>query len=283
MCYGYYSDIPGLRFDRFGRVSGLRLLSTYPSLAKRLLVHPVDMIRYAEFAFAHAHVPRESGRCLDVSSPRLFALYTADQRPESDLLMINPDPSDLVETKAMASALALPNIDFHCKGVQVLGSEDSFANGFDCIWSLSVVEHIYGDCDDTEAMRLMYGALAPGGRLIITVPVDQRHWDEYRSRDYYGTQVESRTDEDSAYFFQRYYTEYSIQERLLGPLGQKPSVVQWFGETHAGRFAAYERRWMREGLNLVVEDPRKLARHYRQFDSWSSMPGKGVCALVIDK
>ena len=54
---------------------------------------------------------------------------------------------------------------------------------YDCIWSLSVVEHIAGQYDDRYAIQAMYKALEPGGRMILTVPVDRLFWDEYRVQD----------------------------------------------------------------------------------------------------
>ena len=69
----------------------------------------------------------------------------------------------------------------------------------------------------------------------------------------------------------------------VAPTGQEPVLVRWFGETVKGRFAEYERRWMREGYNCVVDDPREIADFYREFSTWKDMPGKGVCGLTMIK
>ncbi len=64
------------------------------------------------------------------------------------------------------------------------------------------MEHIPG-AGDTEAVAAMFKALEPGGRLIITVPVDRVARDEFREHDAYslGTDI----GPDGKYFFQRYY------------------------------------------------------------------------------
>jgi len=70
---------------------------------------------------------------------------------------------------------------------------------------------------------------------------------------------------------------------LLEPLGREASVVPWFGEREDGSFHDYIQRWLKDGLDCTVEDPREIVDHYRLFDDWENMPGVGVSGLVIDK
>ena len=257
--------IIGLEFDHFGRRLGLRILPKHPKLGLNLVLHPVSIFRYFEFAFACGNVPKEANTCLDISSPRLFSLYVAS----------NED--DLTTTRAIVSALELRNVTCEIGVTQL--SKLSFPR-YDCIWSLSVIEHITGEYDDIWAIQSMYDALRPGGCLILTVPVDRSHWEEYRERDYYGTQ---EAGDNGRYFFHRYYDEASIEKRLLEPIGQPRVHKQWFGERVEGHFSKYEAHWMQQGLPYVVNDPREIADHYQEYGSWGAMLGRGVCGITIVK
>jgi hypothetical protein len=115
--------------------------------------------------------------------------------------------------------------------------------------------------------------------LIITVPVDRQYWIEYRDQDYYGTQRE----EQGRYFFQRFYDFQAIQERLLAPIGQQSTQIRWFGEIEEGHFHEYIQRWLKDGIDSIVDDPREMVDHYQEFERWQDMPGAGVCGIVVDK
>lgn len=270
---------PGTTFARFGRRLGIRLLRSGTSRGvPHLLVAPVSIIRYFEFEFVFTHIPPGSAACLDVSSPRLFSLFTATARPAAVVRMINPDFEDAEVTRSIVDRLGYANVVVSSDAVSALAGQSAT---YDCIWSISVVEHVAGESGDTEAMRLMYAALRPGGRLIITVPVDRSYWLEYRDQEYYGRHEAPTPSGD--YFFQRFYDEATLRARLVEPLGREPSELGWFGERVAGAFHAYVRRWIKGGPDETIEDPRRIADDYARYDSWGSMPGFGVCGLVIDK
>lgn len=276
--YAATLGIPGMEFDLFGRQMGRRLLKRGARAGLGYLLTPVSITRYFEFPFALSCLPERPGRCLDVSSPRLFSLYAAEMNPEASVFIVNPDLEDLSRSVEIASKLELNNISAQHCGVEVLSTQ---GETYDCVWSISVIEHISGEYDDRDAVKLMYDSLNDGGRLILTVPVGREFRDEYRERDYYGTQSGRSTQ--GKYFFQRVYDKAAIWERLLSPIGKEPSIVRWFGETSPGSFAEYEKRWVSEGRNRTVEDPREIADHYREFRTWEEMPGAGVCGLMIEK
>lgn len=269
---------PGTTFARFGRHLGIRLLRGGTTLGVPYLLTPVNITRYFEFDFVSMHIPAKSAACLDVSSPRLFSLFIAAARPGVSIHMLNPDLEDAEITRAMVDHLGYSNLAISSDAVSALASQGA---RYDCIWSISVVEHVIGDDGDTEAMRLMYAALRPGGRLIVTVPVDRRFWHEYRDEDYYG--IHEAATPSGEYFFARFYDDQNLRARLIDPLGQKPTALAWFGERVAGSFHTYERRWIALGPDETIEDPRRIADDYAQYESWADMPGFGVCGIVIDK
>ena len=113
-------------------------------------------------------------------------------------------------------------------------------------------------------------ALNEGGRLILTLPVDRQFWEEYRDgQDPCGTQEKQ---ENNQFFFQRFCDLDSIRQRLLDPIQALPLEMRWFGESNPGRFHEYIQRWLREGIECTVEDPREIADHYQEFNSWKEMP-----------
>jgi SAM-dependent methyltransferase len=275
--YAKARGIPGFVFDGFGRRAGFRLLMARERLGWTYLLNPVSIVRYWEFSFAAHELPGELHRAADISSPRLFSFWAASRYPELRIDLLNPDEDDTAASRAMASALGAMRVEPATRGVHELSREATY----DAIWSLSVVEHIGGTYSDTDAIRMMYEALRPGGHLVLTTPVDRAHRDEYRSTDPYGTQGEG---EDGGYFFQRVYDERSIEERLIAPaveLGAGLVSLRWFGERQAGHFLAYEQDWLEYGLGRTVDDPREIADHYREYPSWSEMPGIGVCGIHL--
>lgn len=274
--YAADRSLPGMVFNRFGREVGRRLLWRGDLRGIAYLLTPVSSFRYFEFPFALAALPPRPGRCLDVASPRLFSLYVARTCSSCFVDIMNPDPHDLEETRKVARCLGTNNLGMHVRAVEAL---DHSKPAYDCIWSLSVVEHIPEEGADTEAVGRLYSLLRAGGRLILTVPVDRRYWIEWRENDYYGTAGEPGPQ---GYFFQRYYDNEALR-RLLSKLPRPPCQLRWFGERIPGHFEAYERRWMREGHRCTVEDPREIVDYYQEYASWADMPGRGVCGLVIQK
>lgn len=274
--YGRIHGIPGLEFDAFGRRAALRLLRAGDRTGWTYLVNPVSIVRYWEFDFVAGELPEQMDRAADIASPRLFSFWVASERPEVTIDLLNPDEADTELSKTMATALKQPRVRPVPRPVDRLEKE----SGYDVIWSISVVEHIGGPYDDTDAIGMMIAALRPGGHLLLTVPVDRKHHDEYRAGDPYGTQHEDH----GRFFFQRLYDEGSARSRLTEPFRSMRLVTQrWFGEREAGHFVRYEREWIEQGLSRTVEDPREIADHYTEYHSWEDMPGMGVCGLHLVK
>lgn len=269
--------LPGHRFGVFGRGVGARLIAAGQLRAGgSLLLSPVSSVRYWEFDFADRQLARGGYSALDISSPRLLALYLTHRGRFKHVVMANPDPEDLTATTSIIGAIGLEGI----VTLRASAVEASASGLWDAVWSISVVEHIAGDSGDSMAVSAMFRSLRPGGVLVLTVPVDRRHWDEYRSDDVYGLGADPSRD---GYFFQRYYDAQSIEHRLIDGVGCRPDTQEWFGETSPGVFAAYERRWMERGLGETVGDPAFIASNFRSYGGWAEMPGMGVCGMTFRK
>jgi predicted SAM-dependent methyltransferase len=279
--YADEKNTVGMDFDAYGRNLWWRLLRCGGLHVAReaawLLINPVSITRYFEFPFVFQCLPDQPGAWLDVSSPRLFGLFVADKNLVKSLKMINPDTRDISQTAAITKQLELENLRCSNDALDELAGKGQL---FDCIWSISVIEHIAGEYDDSAAMQMMYALLKPGGRLIITVPTDRTFYEEYRKDDIYGL---NRTRSSEDHFFQRVYDQDAIGTRLLEPIRQRPVVMRWFGEKIQGQYRNYEKRWIAEGLSCTVDDPREISDNYQEFTSWQQMPGHGVCGFMVLK
>ncbi len=274
--YASQHSLVGQEFGWLGKKVGWSLIRNRRWGGINWVLVPVSSTRYFEFSFVKANMLSSARNCLDVSSPALYSLYLAKENANIKVHMVNPDINDLKTTTTIAHVLNLANIKVENLALHQVSPP---AGGYDCIYSISVLEHIAGDYDDRQSVKMLYDLLGSGGRLILTVPVDRHYWIEYRDVNHYGTQAK----QGEKYFFQRFYDRAAIWERLLKPIDREPTHVRWFGEKVNGRFRNYIQRWLKEGLDCTVEDPREIVDHYQQYDSWHSMPGVGVCGLVIDK
>lgn len=273
--------LPGSGYYRYGRKLGWALFRRKDPRAYRVLVSPVSITRYFEFDFVRRvlNAGTKPLECLDVSSPFLFSFHAVDNHPLIKVDMINPDVIDINNTQSLLSYIrGGERIKLNVKGVEDLSGEPLY----DVIWSISVIEHIGGDSgDDRDAVGRMWRALRPGGSLILTIPTDKKAWDEYREANAYGTQCFSHTMKQ--YFFQRFYDEQAIEDRIVKIIGCPPTHVEWFGEKKAGHFHAYIKRWQDQGPTASMFDPLLIARRYRMYSTFNEMPGVGVCGLVFVK
>jgi len=186
------------------------------------------------------------------------------------------DLRDLRQTDIVISSLKLKNVAISQAGAHYLKDRK---NSYDCIWAISVLEHIHGAYDDRDAIAWMYHALRPGGHLIITVPVDRISGIEYRSRAVYA----DATEVDGRYFFQRVYDGRALTERLIDTIGTRPTCQRWYGERYPGAYKIWEALWKTTGPFTTAWDPLFMALWFRQFQAEDDMPGLGVCGMVFRK
>jgi len=270
--------VPDMRFADFGVDLGWRLLRKGERLGAAYVLTPVSIVRYLEFPAALSWLPDSAGKCLDVASPRLFSLFVASTGRASSIRLINPDLNDTARTRRIIELLDIHNVHPEASPVESIHGE---AGSYEVAWSISVVEHIEGEWGDRVAMSIMFGSLRPGGRLIVTVPVDRTYRLEYRDHDVYG--LHAADDRQTSFFFQRLYDERAIMERLIDRLAPERVELRWFGEVEPGTYASYEQQWLDQGFARTVVDPLEIANGYKEFSSWSEMPGMGVCALMLEK
>ncbi|MDP8219381.1 MAG: methyltransferase domain-containing protein, partial [Candidatus Theseobacter exili] len=152
---------------------------------------------------------KQNDKILDISSPKLLALYYAlngynhvvaadlEEYFIKDFNTFNKEANLKINTSVFDASKEIP-----------------FPNAtFDKIFSISVLEHI-PDNGDKLALQEMLRVLKPSGSIVITLPVYKQHIEEWiTDKDYWQT-IEN---EEGKFFFQRRYDResfFSIFENL---------------------------------------------------------------------
>jgi SAM-dependent methyltransferase len=186
-------------------------------------------------------------RVLDIGSPKLASLYIWYQlRAEvwaSDLFpYFVEEYSRYKDSLQKDSPDALYHIEV--QDARKLSYPDSF---FDKVFAISVVEHIEGS-GDSVAMKEIARVLKPGGLCCLTVPAGRSYREATTSQaSYYKKPLNGKP-----VFYQRYYDESALQERLIVPSGLILSNFEQYGE----RWLRYERLYGR--LPRFVKIPISL-------------------------
>lgn len=99
------------------------------------------------------------------------------------------------------------------------------AASFDLITCISVIEHFEGRAD-TAAIETAARLLRPGGQLILTTPVNEPFFAEFRlNRTVYGAKFRG-----APVFYQRHYDLKSLAERVIEPSGLAEHHRVYFGD-----------------------------------------------------
>lgn len=220
----HYSE-PSLQL--FGLKTGLRnLFHNHLQLGGKKTIgkitQPVNFYtRYPEYHYFYQYINEHLAmngsadtRILDVGSPKLFGLYLANRLPIR-LECTDISPRNIDEYVIMWQSLrerAIGQVDFSIMDARKLDAE---RDSYDVVYSMSVIEHIEGERADGEALLEMLRVLKPGGLLLFSVPLGNRHQEQLRplsGSDHVG----DAGDRDR--FFQRIYSPDSLNDRLLAPI-----------------------------------------------------------------
>lgn len=267
--------VPGMRF-RFAcfRAGARLLLAGHFNEAYRCIVFPLDSVRHFEMAFFWERIRAlRPARVLDVSSPRLITLLNlrADAQARADL--VNPDVKDLARTRRMAEGLG---VDDRCRFFDVLiDALPGDARNYSLVTCLSVLEHIV---DDMSAMRTMWARVAPGGRLLLSVPCAAQGVEEFTNVDEYGL---LQADNAGFVFWQRYY-DLARLDALFAITGQ-PVSSAIYAERVPGAYDADVFAKRTHPFYPFWREPYTTARNYARHDKLATLSGMGVVALEFAK
>jgi SAM-dependent methyltransferase len=273
----YVVRTPGLAFRALCALKGIRLLLRERDYVRAysLLVAPLDSVRYFEFDFMWSAVKRIRMRSyLDVSSPRMLPLMIADREKSLVADLINPDRKDLPATIALAKSFGVADrCRFHSSLIEEAPLEPE---SFDLITSMSVIEHIP---DDKGALQKMWDLLKPGGVLLISIPCAARASEEYTNLNDYEL---IDTDESGFVFWQRYYDEALIQQRIYSITGQ-PRRFQIYAEKEAGSYNRNVIQKRTDPYYSYWREPLMMGLQYEFRRLMADLPGMGVVAMEFVK
>jgi len=273
----YFVKTPGLAFRGLCAVKGLHMLLSERDLvhAYNFLVSPLDSVRYFEFDFMWKAIKKmEIHSYLDVSSPRLLPLMVVDQSGGIQAELINPDRKDLPTTVYLAKSFGIESkCKFHEARIEDMQFED---NSFDLITSMSVIEHIP---DDVGAIRKMWELLKPGGVLLISLPCAATASEEYTNLNDYEL---IDTDENGFVFWQRYYDDLLLKERVYSITGL-PRNFQVYGEKNEGSYNQNVVEKRSDPFYPTWREPFMVGQQFELKDRVSELPGMGVIAMEFLK
>jgi len=235
----------------------------------------MDSVRYFEFDFMWQELSRTSFRnYLDISSPRLFPVLVASKKRDCIATLINPDVSDLARTLKLVKSAGLGS---RCKLYDYLIDSAPFdAASFDVVTCMSVLEHIP---EDSQAIQKMWKLLKPRGRLLLTVPCAAISAEEYLDRNEYGL---SSANGDGFFFFQRYYDQRLLQERIFRITGD-PSRLTVYGELRPGCYRENMESRRSDANYPAWREPYMMGKEYGYFESLDDLPGIGVVGMEFVK
>lgn len=273
----YAVSTPGLAFRGICALKGLRLLVRERDFVRAygLIVAPLDSVRYFEFDFMWRTIKKIRVQTyLDVSSPRLLPLMVVDRISNLKAELINPDRSDLPATISLANAFTVADrCQFHSCLIEDAPLK---MNSFDLITSMSVIEHIP---DDTGAIQKMWDLLKPGGVLVISMPCAAKASEEYTNLNDYEL---IDTDENGFVFWQRYYDEELIQQKIYSITGL-PRRVQIYAEKKAGSYNQNVTKKRSDPYYPYWREPLMMGMQYEFRDRLADLPGMGVIAMEFVK
>jgi SAM-dependent methyltransferase len=273
----YAIPTPGLAFRGLCALKGLRLLFRERDFVRAygLIVAPLDSVRYFEFDFMWRTIKKiQIQTYLDVSSPRLLPLMVLDRTSNLNAELINPDKNDLPATISLANAFGVADrCQFHSCLIEEVPLK---TNSFDLITSMSVIEHI---TDDKGAIQKMWDLLKPGGVLLISIPCAAKASEEYTNLNDYEL---IDTDENGFVFWQRYYDEELISQRIYSITGA-PRRFQIYGEKKAGSYNQNVTQKRSNAFYPYWQEPLMMGMHYEFKEQLSDLPGMGVIAMEFVK
>jgi SAM-dependent methyltransferase len=273
--------MPGLATHMaVAKMGGELLLSRQKHISLKqiylMLCAPLVSTRYFEFDFALRSSGIASAKiCLDVSSPRFLPMLMLRYSNSLQMHLINPDPTDLAETRQLVAALQLQN---RCQLHANTLDETSFSDStFDLITSISVVEHIP---QIKPAIQKMWALLKPGGRLVLTLPCAAKAEAQYLSTNSFNVLT---PDETGYTFFQLIFDEQQLHDNIYSIAGA-PMRTAIYGEKQRGFLQRQlHQRWNAGHRYPFWREPYMMSREFRFYDRVSDLPGEGVIGLEFIK
>jgi len=190
----------------------------------------LDYIRYVEWPTVYDMARVEQGlRLMDVGAGgrSLFPLALAWRNQTRVLAVDLADPLAWLRTayeKLAARGFLAGSIETRT-GVDARRTDFPEAS-MDRITCISVLEHI-PDSGDSQSISEFGRLLAPGGRVVVSVPFAARPINEYKPSNVYERTL---PEGEESLFFNRRYSFDCLQDRLVRPSGMKLIEERYIAE-----------------------------------------------------
>ncbi len=150
-------------------------------------------------------------RILDVGSPKLFGLYLARN------FTVEVHLTDISHANTAEYSKLWHCIRDRAKGKATFFLQDARSlahqlETFDIAYSMSVIEHVQGQGEDSHSVQEMIRVLKPGGLFLLSVPFGSRYVEQRRLAFSYQHKIQNDT---RRYFFQRIYDKKTFEKQVL--------------------------------------------------------------------
>ncbi len=259
--------MPGLEFHRFRVRLALSTIVSKKKELRNVIIQVLDQtIRptaFFEFDFAwKAVASREPlGTYLDYSSPWLFpAMLLAKRHCERPMVL----DSDFLGIEAIERLAKNPPNE----GRRAIGSrikDGAFTSElFDVVTSLSSIDHV---ADDVGILKQLWGAVKPGGMLLLSLPCTGRAVKGDPDRKTFPPFAQKFKER-----MRRLYDEQMLQERVFAVVG-RPRRYVVYGESNP----ATDRHLATPGNVMAI------ARGWQTYSDLRDIPGEGLIAMKFLK
>ena len=268
--------MPGLRFHRYRVYLALIAIASKQRELRKVLAQVLDQkigpTAFLDFDFAwKAVASREAfGTYLDYSSPWLFPAMLLAKRPCERAMVLGSDSLGMEVVERVAKGRQNGDRRTICKRIR----DGAFTSElFDVVTSLSWIARV---ADDIGILKRLWGAVKPGGMLLLSLPCTARAAEgaqNGRTVSAFAHRPEGRT--------QRLYDESMLQERIFAVAGQPRRCVV-YGESNPGA-DRYRPAPGRNDHVYSLSDLTRVARGWQTYADLRHLPGEGVIAMKFLK
>ena len=231
----------GLQTNEAGRLAGKVAAQLMKESLLRVLC-PLEYARTSEIPLLTEMIFRNAvvapARMLDMGSPQVLSGCLSRMYPDSELIYMNKFMDEIEESRVFKRTLKLnrlSHLQADARNPSAFPKES-----FDWIVSCSVLEHIEdidGACGDAAAVANVWSWLKPGGCFAFSVPFSTSAFDEYTDTPSYG----GTSSAAGRCFFQRFYDENTLRERILASSRFQVVETAYIGERYFVRRPIQER------------------------------------------
>ncbi len=255
------------------------ILNLLPSNSRKvsIFLRPLDAPRYTEFAYMDKFIRQNNlanMKVLDISSPYLMSYVLSKKNNVIKTDIDSSEKNFIKENK---------NLSFKIED----GTRLSFAdNAFDLVYSVSVIEHIYGKY--IQAIQEMIRVTNDDGYIYLTFPVSKKNIEEWSQ----GAVYEKQYKDNKGTFFQYRFDEEHVNNILNNLSGIKIIQKDIFWERKDGQYEGLIRKITKKFSNKYLTFVKDIAVNYwygfKLFSKYSSKDFKdsrlfGNIHLILQK